>query len=103
MQELKFYGTAVNVAVLRGLLVGVKTGFTGLRILEFTIDIASVTTTSTHLPRPSRSNRSTTYSAAAIEAELSADAGVLSEKIIEAAKDRAYVGRSGLSVTVNYR
>jgi hypothetical protein len=41
IQELRFFGAALSAPVLKGLLQGVQEGFTGLRILEFTVDVSS--------------------------------------------------------------
>jgi hypothetical protein len=93
---LRFFGTALPVPLLRGLLRGVRTGFAGLRVLEFSLDVSGSTEA---FPGYSAWNKDQQKN----DPLTSHSAVFLAECIIEAAKDRAYAGRQGLAVTVNYR
>lgn len=77
LSELRFIGLVLNNSCLRALQRGLKQGFASLRLLEFTIDDSGEC-----------SNRRN-------------QAEALAGEIMNAAKDRAYTGRSGVSVTIN--
>ena len=117
IQELKFFGALLPVTVLTSLLTALQTGFQGLRILEFatTLTVASTNSSDTdnitsriggtaRLPIRSNggrgANRVLPYTPVVKAANTT---GSLAEAVVQAAKDRAYSGRNGLSVTVNYR
>lgn len=139
MQEMKFFGAVLSTASLEGLLQGVKEGFTGLRILEFSINLSSHASTQTTTSTSSSNSSGGAETSADVASQVSktgrrlmargprtglGSGGVaagpagassgeevapvrspaqLAEAIIAVAKDRAYVGKNGLSVTVNYR
>lgn len=90
----------LDVALLRGLLRGITSGFSGLRLVEFSISL-------TASPEPTGAQITTTAIAARSTGGglvLSATLGpvALAEAIIDAAKARAYAGKEGLAVKVNY-
>ncbi len=70
MQDLRIFGAVFTSTALESLRHALKTGFSALTSLEFTVDKQS---------------------------EAAAD------RVVQAAKDRGYVGRNGLSVIVNQR
>lgn len=114
---MKFFGAVLSAPVLEGLLQGTKEGFTGLRVLEFSIDLSSPTVSSTSTGSGTSPNTDAGLSTKAAGRRLVHGRAVykpqedlpvrtpaqLAEAIISVAKDRAYVGKNGLSVTVNYR
>lgn len=69
--ELRFIGMLLDATCLRALCIALKSGLTALKLLEFSIDGEN------------------------------AEAEAASSDILNVAKDRAYTGRSGVSVTVN--
>lgn len=112
---MKFFGAVLSAPVLEGLLQGTKEGFTGLRVLEFSIDLSSpiVSTSTGSSSGLTDGNQSSNkvpgrlvHGRAVYKAHEEPPAHTpaqLAEAIITVAKDRAYVGKNGLSVTVNYR
>lgn len=139
---MKFFGNVLTTPALEGLLQGIKLGFNGLRILEFSIDLTSSASVTAAIPTDTATTNAqqtqskvdggrrlihgraaghssnqqnlntyitspapvlspgTATAAVAVPVRTPAD---LAEAIIGVAKDRAYVGKNGLSVTVNYR
>lgn len=85
------------MTVLQALLRGVRTGFRGLRVLEFSIDITNSTSSFSAAPSSSDGDVS------AGKRQEAYSEVTFAEALIETAKDRAYAGRQGLNVTVNYR
>ena len=107
------------MSVLLPLLQGVKEGFKGLRVLEFSTELSMNITTST-APSAVAASTSTGNSrnitqrsairgggskqaASTRPVVMVATASSVAEDIVNAAKDRAYIGCNGLSVIVNYR
>lgn len=126
-QELKFFGAVLTLPVIERLLTGIQTGFKGLRVLEFPVDLSSGFTTIpaptpalvparvrpvSSAPPPAAQSRAATaapthgkmfekgYKNQATQPKTCVG---LAEGIVEAAKARAFAGRAGLAVTVNYR
>lgn len=98
LQELRFFGAALDVPILRGLLQGVKEGFRGLRVLEFSIQLSGYEYTAASARGTTPASLLSTFKPAVVISPVS-----LAEAVIETAKDRAYAGRPGLAVTVNSR
>ncbi len=100
----------LTLPLLESLLSGVQTGYKSLRILEFPIDLSSgfaaapaVAVRAAPQPRHGTLFRKGYAGQAATTTETRATCATVAEGIVEAAKARAYSGRVGLSVTVNYR
>lgn len=121
LQELKFFGAVLTLPMLENLLAGLRTGFKALCSLEFPVELSSgFSAQSAALPPASTAPTFTASGASRVGTAVSRhgklfDKGYanqptqrvtcvsLAEAVVEAAKARAFAGRVGLSVTVNYR
>lgn len=123
LQELKFFGAVLTFPVIENLLAGIQTGFKGLRVLEFPVDLSSGFSPAPAAPAPAlvRPVSSAPPNAQSRAGTAAPKHGKMFEKgyrnqatqpktcvsmaegIVEAAKARAFAGREGLAVTVNYR
>lgn len=97
LQELRLFGMILSPSALSALLEGLKKGFPALSALEFCCPspaqhIMGVKECSVEAPKEG----STEPSVGESEVELA-------EQIVQVAKDRAYGGGKGVSVTLNYQ